>query len=158
MKELVVRGRVMASKEERACVYLWDIHHCLVCNFYLTGSSPYKYFPSIFHFRFSSQNIDPFLCSVFSHPAFILLTFVIVFIFSHVYKISETFSVIVTSSLPLAWYLWTEVVSIYQSKLRFKPKYFYLVCFFNEAIKISSYLSGLSRIFTNSKEEILACT
>lgn len=65
---------------------------CLIFN--LTGSSPHKYCPSVFHFRFSSQYIDPFLCSVFPHPAFILLTIVPVFIFSRVCKVSETLFVL----------------------------------------------------------------
>lgn len=60
--------------------------------FYLTGPSPHRYFPSMFHFRFSSQFIDPFLCSVFSHPAFIL--FVTVLTFSPAYKVSETLFVL----------------------------------------------------------------
>lgn len=60
--------------------------------FNLTSSSPHKCFPSIFHFRFSSQFIDPFLCSVFLHSAFIL--FITVFIFPHAYEVPETLFVL----------------------------------------------------------------
>lgn len=59
--------------------------------FYLTGSSPCKCSPSMFHLRFSSHFIDPFFCSVTSHPAFVLLTFVTVFIFLMSIKLLKLF-------------------------------------------------------------------
>lgn len=89
---------LVKSKE---LVFLCEKSIIALCVIFISLALPFhKYFPSIFHFRFTSQYIDPFLCSVFLHPAFIILTFVVVFMFSHVLKIFETFSVMVTSSLP----------------------------------------------------------
>ena len=104
MKELVVRwvGGVLASKE---LAFICETSVTAVSVvFNLTSSFTNRFFPCMFHFRFSSQYTDLFSAQ-FSHIPFHPTNMLLLCLY---FLMSTKFLKLFLSSL--AWYLLTELV------------------------------------------------